>query len=161
MSASEPVTPDPRLIPADQYFLFPPERGEGLVRAVGYVPPRDITNYWVPSATQLAAMDASLFAYLATRDREPRETWSNVWCQAVGVMRGPRPYIFASYFVPPQSAQERAQFAPEDPRVNPGTWRSEPFWVNDGGEDYFRVLYDTLHREFTWYEQNNPGAWGP
>lgn len=149
--AAEPAR---EFVPAERSVIFPESAAPGLVRAVCYVVPSGITGYWTPTWSQLEGAEAHLQEYLSEKHREPRSDWARYHRQIAGVRSGDRHDLFISYFPMPRTEDEWV-VPKEDPRRAPDGWRRVPFWINNGGNEYFRVIYSPQNGAYSWYEQNN------
>ena len=135
-------------VPAERTAIFPAARAPDLIQAVCYIAPKDLTGYWTPTAQDLVGIEQSLPEFLrAQKWRE--KPWTDFYRQAAGVMRGEERFILLSYFV-------RSVRPPgDDAGADPQGWKTATYWVNDGGDWFFRVLYDVAQGKFVWYESNN------
>jgi hypothetical protein len=135
-------------VPADRTTLFPKERAAALLQAVCYHKPPDITGYWTVAMADLTGVEDGLEKYLADQGRKPRDNWADYERQVAGVLCDANRFVFLSYFIPDPTVRPPA---PEPGEAN----LPQPYWMNDGGDTYFRVMYDPARKEFTWFERNS------
>ncbi len=140
------------LIPAGHAVIFPADQAPGLLKEVCFTAPDGITGYWTPKEADLAGIEQTLPAYLKAQNATERH-WPDFYRQVAGVQRGADRFIFLNYFV----TTERTQGEGEDNRSGAAAdrWKTTPYWVNDGGDWFFRVLFDVGQKKFVWYEHNN------
>jgi hypothetical protein len=102
--------------------------------------------------SDLEGHEQALPNYLKTQQATDRH-WPDFYRQAAGVQRGAIRLIFLNYFV----MTERPQGEGEANHTGAATksWKTTPYWVNDGGDWFFRVLFDVGQKKFVWYEHNN------
>jgi len=147
--AATPVT----LVPATRTAIFPKDQTKAFIQAVCFIPPPGITDYWTPTAKDLDGVESGLAAFLKSNGHVERHPWAEYFRQIVGVLEGKNQFILLSYFIDDRTPEEKKADA-ANPQYDPDHWKKKPFWYNDGGETYFRVLYDMQAKQFTWYERN-------
>lgn len=150
--ASPPATV---LVPTDRTVIFPKEKAAGLLQAVCFFKPQGITGYWTPATKDLEGAEAGLEEFLKSNGRLRHDSWTNYRRQVTGVEFDGAKLLFLSYFSMDLTPDEKAQVAAKDPHYDPDHWKKDPFWINDGGEAYFRVIYDLPQKKFIWYERNS------
>jgi hypothetical protein len=143
------------LIPPERTAIFPKEKAPALLQAVCFFRPAGITGYWTPGPTDLAGVETGLVEFLKTQGRTRQDDWTKCRRQVAGVLFDDARLLFLSYFPIEFTPEEKKQIAEKDPRYDPDHWKREPYWMNDGGDPYFRVIYDLPQRQFIWYERNN------
>ena len=130
--------------------IFPKSRARELIKHVCYKAPPGISEYWTPTAEDLKNVESSFPAYLDEVKPAAKDTWPRLHRQITGVMKGEDRFLFISYFLMDalQDANnpQKTAFAER--------WKSKPYWVCDGGEYYFRVLYDVKRKKYVWFECN-------
>ena len=82
--------------------------------------------------------------------------WATYRRQVAGVKRGEEIFIFLYYFgfdreMEDDLAKRKA------PGFDPDKWKKKPYVIYDGGDCFFRVLYDVKRKRFIWYDSN---GWG-
>ncbi len=157
------------LIPEDRTALIPREKALQFVHAFCLHVPEGIIAFWTPAAVDLRDVESSLLPFLQKvrpefaiwfsggPDSGPR--WSWVRRQAVGVQRGDVRFLLIAYHceLPAETAQRENEVkAKMGDQYRPDGWKQRPLTAHGGGPSYFRVLFDTKKREFTWYEENLP-----
>ena len=143
------------LVPLERTVIFPKEKAAALLQAVCFFKPEGITGYWTPTAKDLAGVEDTLEEFLKAHGWAHHDNWANFRRQVTGVKFGQAELLFLSYFLSAPTPEEQQQIADHDPRYDPNRWKKEPFWMNDGGEGYFRVIYDLPDSQFIWYERNS------
>lgn len=145
------------LVPPERTFIFPKETAAKLLQAACFLRPDDITGYWTPATADLVGIEAGLERFLASQHWMKRYEWRDYYRQVAGLQQPEGRTLFLSYFVmevpppPEKSADTKSESAGKTDR-----WQREPYWANDGGDTYFRVIYDPAKKEFVWFERNNP-----
>jgi uncharacterized protein (DUF3820 family) len=154
-TSSSPASPAPEkvLVPAERTVIFPKEKAGALLQAVCFFKPQGITGYWTPTERDLVGVENDLEAYIKMHGRTRHDDWTQVRRQVAGVEFSGARLLFLSYFLSELTPEEKQQVA--DKTYNPDRWKQEPFWMNDGGEGYFRVIYDLPEKKYIWYERNN------
>lgn len=148
-------TPPVVLVAPERTVIFPKEKAAALLQAACFFKPQGITAYWTPVEKDLAGAEDGLEAFLKAHGRIRHDSWVNYRRQVAGVEFDRARLLFMSYFSTDLTPEEKQQIADKDPRYDPDRWKKEPFWMNDGGEAYFRVIYDPPQRQYIWYERNN------
>lgn len=142
------------LVPAERTFIFPKENAAALLQAACYIKP-DLDGYWTPAPADLAGAEVGLEKFLAEEMWMSRHSWTAYYRQVAGLEQEAGRSLFISYFVPefppPLSNTPGAYKGPVN---SPERWKREPYWMNDGGDTYFRVVYDPAKKQFTWFERN-------
>lgn len=149
-TASAPV-----LVSLGKTAIFPKDGAAALLRAACYYPPPGITGYWTPAAGDLDGVEAGLEGFLKEQERKPRDDWARYFRQVAGLLQDGQRTLFLSYFVTDSDPREEKPKDPSDPGAMAERWKQEPFWMNDGGDTYFRVIFDPQKRTFSWYERNS------
>lgn len=145
----------PVLVPPERTAIFPEAKASALLQAACFVKPEGITGYFTATARDLEGVEAGLEKYLAAKGRKPRDNWPAYFRQVAGLRQDGDRFLFLSYFVSdPEAGSEgspkEGAAADDSPK-----WKREPYWMNDGGDAYFRVIFDLQKREFVWYERNS------
>ncbi len=140
------------LVPAGHSVIFTAEQAPGLIKEVCFTAPEGITGYWMPTEADLAGIELTLPDYLKTQQATDRH-WSEFYRQAAGVKRGAAQCVFLNYFVLTERTQGEGEANHSGAAVE--SWKTKPYWVNDGGDWFFRVLFDVTQKKFVWYEHNN------
>jgi hypothetical protein len=162
--SSDPSTPPsvptsetrpPALVSLERTAIFPQEKAAALLQAACYFKPEGITGYWTPTAKDLDGVEDSLEKFLEIQGRPKRGNWQNYRRQVAGLQKDAERFLFISYFVPEAVPEDKKPGAQNDPGNDPDRWKREAYWINDGGDTYFRVMYDLQKREFSWYERNS------
>lgn len=156
MSSAAPSSESPKssvstprvLVPAERTTIFPLERAAALLQAVSFKKPEGITGYWTPTPRDLDGVESGLEEFLANEGQAPRLDWSPFRRQVAGLRFGDTRALFLSYFIPEPNAK------PFEPGTGNASATEPPYWINDGGANYFRVIYDLNAKAFTWYERN-------
>ncbi|MBI2514199.1 MAG: hypothetical protein HYV96_19680 [Opitutae bacterium] len=143
---------DGNLVPIERTAIFPAAKAADLIRTVCYEP-LAATDYWTPNATDIDGLEQTLAEFLDSRGANRKKDWSTFRRQIAGVKRGDERLIFIYYFRFDQGIEDDL-VKRKEPRYDPAGWRSEPHLVFDGGEEFFRVLYDVKTKRFIWYECN-------
>lgn len=143
------------LVSLGKTAIFPKDKAPALLRAACYYPPPGITGYWTPAAGDLDGVEAGLEEFLKEQERKPRDDWARYFRQIAGLQQDGQRTLFLSYFVTDSDPREDKPAGPGAPDAIPERWKQEPFWMNDGGDTYFRVIFDPQKRAFNWYERNN------
>lgn len=151
-TSSTPASPTV-LVPPERTVIFPKEKAAALLQAVCFFKPQGITGYWTPTEKDLVGVENGLEDYIKMHGRTRHDDWSKVRRQVAGVEFSDARLLFLSYFLSELTPEEKQQVV--DKTYNPDRWKQEPFWMNDGGEGYFRVIYDIPEKKFIWYERNN------
>jgi len=141
------------LVPAERTNIFPKEQAKAFIQAVCFIAPTGITDYWTPAPKDLEGVETGLEAFLKSKGRADHHNWPQTYRQVIGVIEGKNQFLLLSYFTIDLTPDEERVTA-GDPHFDPSRWKREPFWVNDGGDTYFRVLYDLAAKQFVWYEKN-------
>ncbi len=152
-----PTAPAPSavvLVPAERTVIFSKDKARDFVHTVCFVPPPEITDYWTPVAKDLEGVETGLEAYLKSQGRPDHHNWAGSYRQVVGVLEGKKPLLLLSYFIMDVTTMDK-KAAADDPRNDPDRWKKEAIWANDGGDVYFRVIFDPQSKQFIWYERNN------
>ncbi len=142
------------LVPPERTMIFPAERAAAFVRASCFVTPEGITDYWTPTPKDLEGVEASLEKYVEAQGRAHRASWAKEYRQVAGLNFGKERFLLFSYFTQDLSPAGIKLSTAIDPKYDADRWKKEPFYMNDGGDDYFRTLYDVQKKQFTWYEHN-------
>ena len=142
-----------QLVPIGRTAILPASKGPELIQAVCYRPPEGVSGYWTPGSEDLRGVEDTLVTYLQSKSVKGKRNWSSFRKQVVGVKRGEDPLLFIYYFHF-NPAIEAYAVARRTPGHDPDSWRREPYPVEDGGDWFFRVLYDIKKRRFVWYECN-------
>jgi len=152
-----PTNPAPAvvLVPPESTVIFPKDKAAALLQAACFFRPQGITGYWTPAPSDLDGVETGLESFLKNNGRTLHDSWSNYRRQVAGVEFSGARLLFLSYFLKELTPEEKAEIAAKDPHYDPDRWKKEPFWINDGGEGYFRVIYDLPQKKFIWYERNN------
>jgi hypothetical protein len=140
-------------VTAERTAIFPEKSAADLVRSVCYQPPNGVTGYWTPSEKDLEGVEDSLIAFLKSEKVDDRKDWATFRRQVAGVKRGENTFIFIYYFrfyreIEADLAKRKSL------GYNPDSWKKKPFVVYDGGDSFFRVLYDVKKKRFVWFECN-------
>lgn len=151
--AAPAATPVVELVGKERTAIFPKEKAAAFIQAVFFVPPDGITDYWTPTAADLAGIETGLGKYVEAQGRSHRGDWALYERQVAGVVVGGEKFLLLSYFTKDKTLQEKASAA-RDPKYDADDWTKVPFWINDGGDVYFRVEYDPRKKQFIWYEKN-------
>ena len=133
------------LVPPERTAIFPREKAAALLQAAVFFKPAGITGYWTPAPADLVGVEDGLADYLAAQKWVPHQPWSDYYRQVAGLERDGGRSLFLSYFV----------IEPETQGGSSAKWKDEAYWMNDGGDTFFRVIYDLQKKGFTWYERNN------
>jgi hypothetical protein len=152
-----PPSPAPAtvLVSLDRTVIFPKEKAAALLQAACFFRPQGISGYWTPTEQDLEGAEAGLDEFLKASGRVRHDSWTNYRRQVTGVEFDRARLLFMSYFSTELTPEERAQIAANNHTYDPDRWKKEPFWINDGGEAYFRVIYDPPQKKYIWYERNN------
>ena len=134
--------------------IWAKDSAPALLRAVCFYPPPGIAGFWSPVAGDLEGVESGLEKFLETQERKSREPWTHYFRQVAGLLQAGQRTLFLSYFVTDLDPRSRNAAAANDPAKLAERLRQEPFWMNDGGDTYFRVIFDLTTREFSWYERN-------
>jgi len=141
------------LIPPERTAIFPVELTPQLLLICDELP-RGVSEsiFWTPKETDLVDLDTRLPAYLkktmlvmAENSDRGLPLWERYCRQVGGIVVNGKRMILVSY------ARFDHLFGLE---ADPEWWRKGVVAVNDGGSDYFRVIYDPSTRQFIWYDQN-------
>jgi len=143
------------LVPAERTAIFPRDAAAALLQAACYYKPPGITGYWTPATQDLEGVEAGLEKFLAQQGRKTRDDWTKYYRQVAGVLKGDDRFLFLSYFVPEHAPRDGGTPADKDPQDVADRWRQAAYWINDGGETYFRVIFDVQKKVFVWYERNS------
>jgi len=84
---------------------------------------------WTPTAEDLQAAEDDVIEEIRRREPAIFERLSDYRCQFIGVVVDGERRIFYNFF------------CTDDEDVH-DSWRSEPVFVLDGGDDYFQLEYD-------------------
>jgi hypothetical protein len=150
--ADKPAPAPVPLIPAGHSVIFTAEQAPGLIKEVCFTAPEGITGYWMPTEADLVDVEVTLLDYLQTQKATDRR-WPDFYRQVAGVQRGAARFLFLNYFV--MSERTQGEGDANHTRAAAPNWKTTPYWVNDGGDWFFRVLYDLVQKKFVWYEHNN------
>ncbi|HWA08249.1 MAG TPA: hypothetical protein VG838_02160 [Opitutaceae bacterium] len=153
--STDPASTPTVLVPMERTVIFPKEKAAALLQAACFFRPQGITGYWTPTEKDLRTSEVGLEDYLKLHGRTRHDSWTNYRRQVAGVEFDKAQLLFMSYFSTELTPEEKQQVATHDPHYDPDRWKKEPFWMNDGGEAYFRVIYDLPEKQFIWYERNN------
>jgi len=140
------------LVPRERTAIFSAAKASDLIRAVCYHPP-EATGYWTPEEKDLQGVEDTLVAYLKSKRVEAVKDWRDFRRQVVGLKRGDDKLIFIYYFRYDRWIEKDLQTR-KTPGYDPESWKKHPYLVFDGGEWFFRVLYDVKTKRFIWYESN-------
>lgn len=146
------VRNDGNLVSFERTAIFPAAKAAELIRAVCYEPPA-ATDYWTPEATDIDGVEQTLAEFLETRGADAKKDWSMFRRQIAGVKRGNERLLFIYYFRFDRGIEEDL-VKRKTPNYDPEAWKTEPYPVFDGGDWFFRVLYDVKAKRFIWYECN-------
>ena len=144
----------PLLVPMEKTAIFPEGKGAALLRAACFDQPTGITGYWTPTTGDLDGVEAGLEKFLEEQGRKPQSDWSRHFRQVAGLRQDGERTLFLSYFVIEAEGPPGTPAGTPDSAKLPERWKQEAFWNNDGGDTFFRVIYDPSKREFIWYERN-------
>lgn len=129
------------VLPADAVILPAPIADQMLHQCSRGVP-ASYDGHWLPSAEDIAALEAALPAALAADHpgdaalRGAPRGWRR---QYGGFLRGGRRFLYGNFF-----PRDLGEGHPADDR-----WRGAPVMVCDGGHAFFGVEYDVDGRRFT------------
>ncbi len=153
--AAAPATPAVvELVSMEHTAIFPKEKAHALIQAAFFIPPEGITDYWTPTPADLAGVETGLEKYLDAQGRKHHGDWALYCRQVAGVIVGGEQYLLFNYFTQDTAIEEKVHAAP-NPDLKPDDWKTAPFWINDGGDVYFRVEFDPRKKQFIWYEKNS------
>ncbi len=150
------------LVPAAHTAVFPAERAKELL-GQSWRLPAHVTGVWTPTSADLAGVEADLERYLRSRPERGDSgmpQWREYYRQAAGVEIGGQRCILIAYSWSPELASERyrvehkRRVEAEGLKYDPEWWQKHAIAVADGGDMYFRVVYDIHRKTFIWYEQN-------
>jgi len=139
--------------PDNRTEIFGAGEASKLIAAVAYRPPDGITGYWVPSSKEIPAPDAWLKSFLHHSMPGSTWDWAKYGRQAAGIIIGGKKLIFISYFIY-DSAFEAAEAKRRLEKTDFESWGTTPYHVFDGGDGYFRVVYDPTKGDYVWREFN-------
>ena len=145
-----------QLVPSERTAIFPKTKAPELIRMVSDRVPPGITGYWTPSEKDLAGVEDTLIAYLRSQKVAEKKDWKEYRRQVAGVMCGEGTCIFIYYFYYDRGIAEDL-VKQKTAGYDSDSWRRMPHVVDDGGEAFFRVLYDLQKKRFVWYECNGLG----
>ena len=142
--------------------IFPPDKAPGLLRQCSRATPHDITGYWLPSESQIAALEPKLSVLVDAESRRRHDAeekqladfsaktgkeWkSRPWQlpvyvrQYAGLVQGGHKIIYVNGFY-----AGLPRDMPPDRKLN---WREQPVIVCDGGASFFGVEYDPQAKTF-------------
>lgn len=154
-ASSKPAAPPAGvLVPIERTFIFSLEKAAAFVQASCFVTPEGITGYWTPTPKDLEGVETGMEKYLEAQGRAHRASWANAYRQVAGLFEGKDKFLLFSHFVQDLSPEGIKKSTALEPKYDPDGWKKTPFYMNDGGDDYFRILYDLQKKQFTWYEHN-------
>jgi hypothetical protein len=114
--------------------IIPGEKAKDFIRGISGSVENEV---WTPRKNDILKLEKRIGGYLKTAaSKASPRLWSRLPSykrQYVGVVRGGRKMIFASFFCQTGSAD----------------WKTTPIMVLDGGDCYFNILYDTTTAEFS------------
>jgi hypothetical protein len=143
------------LVPPERTAIFPKESAAALLQAACYYSPPGFTGYWTPAPKDLEGVEAGLEKFLTQQGRTRHDSWADYYRQVAGLLKEDAQFLFISYFVPEHPPRFDGQAADKDSQDVADHWRREAYWINDGGDIYFRVIFDLQKKTFVWYERNS------
>ena len=116
--------------------IFPPKKAELLLRHCSRNGPTAVTEFWLPQLAQIAQLELALPDLLETKlSGERHPPIKSYKRQYAGLIVKGRKIIYVNGFAGGDGA-------------GPGTWRTDPVKVCDGGNGFFGVEYDPEKKSF-------------
>jgi len=132
--------------PAFERFVMPGVQGliVGQVAAPGFysqITGKSSSRYWTPEKSQIIDLESRLSAYLrgaAPAKSRIRTDLRSYRRQYLGTVRDDHEVVFVSFFC----------------ETHRQDWTRKPIVVDDGGDCYFRLEYETENHKFSHLEIN-------
>jgi hypothetical protein len=124
-------------LPTDAVVL-PGRMAAEMLHQCSRAAPTEVESTWQPGVDEVLALEALLPAALRAQAAKGDPNWSAApsgWRrQYIGIVIKSRRLIYGN-------------FIPKD--LDPGSWRTSPQIVCDGGASFFGVVYDVADNRFT------------
>ena len=112
-------------------YIFPAQRGAGLLKQCSRQVPQNVSEYWTPSDQQVADLKSALEDYLQQHSADrgyalsyPLDSYHG---QYAGIVSDGKRLVYANFYI------HQADWLHED---------TEPVDVCDGGRSFFGVVFD-------------------
>src|SRR5690349_4061518 len=112
----------------NNYAILPASEGPALLKQCSRATPQNVTNYWTPSASQIAELEKRIPEFLHKSGF--KRQFSKFNCQYVGIIVRGKQLIYLNAF--PRSMIEEAK-----------DWRTQALIICDGGEAFWGVVFDS------------------
>jgi hypothetical protein len=121
-----------------QSFRLPTTSGPGLLHQCSRNTPKDVSGFWVPSAADIAKLEALLVPFLRssleTRLILPADPLTRFHRQYIGFIRDGKRYIYGNFY--PHRSES-------DPRE-----ATDPVNFCDGGDQFWGVVFSLDTQQF-------------
>ena len=136
--------------PKDQSVIFTPNQAADLIKSVCYAAPKELSGYWTPQEYDLDGIEHALSVFFESKRPEAKVDYSQYRRQIVGVKRNKNFLLFINYFH--FDIKEEQTFKGNRRIID--QWKTKPYIASDGGNYFFRILYDIKTKSIIWYECN-------